>query len=108
MAAKHVERSDPVAGESLGACEDSVWCDEGIVVEELVMAGTRVYAEAVPGVLDVASRDFAGTKEINRVRERLFGPYEWERFGLLPMQLQSHFLERESVCSPNLRFNEEI
>ncbi|KAL2559578.1 Leukotriene-A4 hydrolase [Forsythia ovata] len=37
MAAKHVERRDPVAGKSLGACEDHVWCEEGRVVEEFVM-----------------------------------------------------------------------
>ncbi|KAL2464243.1 myb domain protein [Forsythia ovata] len=49
----------------------------------------------------------AGTEEMIRVGERLFGPYEWERFGLLPLQLQSHFLERESACSPNLTFNGE-
>ncbi|KAL2496448.1 Leukotriene A-4 hydrolase-like protein [Forsythia ovata] len=106
MAAKHVEKRDPVAGESLGACEDPVWCEEERVVEEFVMeqrcggvrdgaAGklglreigprTIVYAEAVPGVLDAASREFAGTEEMIRVREMLFGL--WERFGLLPLQL---------------------
>ncbi|KAL2495964.1 nudix hydrolase 10-like [Forsythia ovata] len=37
MAAKHVERRDPVAGESLGAYEDPVWCEERKVVEEFVM-----------------------------------------------------------------------
>ncbi|CAA3023185.1 leukotriene A-4 hydrolase homolog [Olea europaea subsp. europaea] len=105
MAAKHVERKDPVAGESLGACEDSVWCEEGRVVEEFVMEQpvppylfafavgelgfrevgprTRVYAEAVPNILDAASKEFAGTEEMIRVGERLFGPYDWERFDLL-------------------------
>ncbi|KAL2545447.1 Leukotriene A-4 hydrolase-like protein [Forsythia ovata] len=129
MAAKHVERRDPVAGKSLGACEDPVWCEEERVMEEFVMEQsvppyffafavgelgfrevgprTRVYAEAVSGVLDVASREFAGTEEMIMVEERLFGPYEWERFGLLPLQLQSCFLERKSACSPNLRFNGE-
>ncbi|KAL2487612.1 NADP-dependent alkenal double bond reductase P2 [Forsythia ovata] len=86
MAVKHVERRDPVAGESLGACEDPVWCKERRVVEEFVMEQpvppylfafavgelgfrevgpmTKVYAEAVPGVLDAVSREFAGTKEM--------------------------------------------
>ncbi|KAL2537981.1 Leukotriene A-4 hydrolase-like protein [Forsythia ovata] len=88
MAAKHVERRDQVAGESLGACEDPVWCEEERVVEEFVMEQpvppylfafvvgelgfrevgprTRVYAEAVPGVLDAASREFAGMEEMIR------------------------------------------
>ncbi|KAL2494995.1 translocase of chloroplast [Forsythia ovata] len=37
MAAKHVERRDPVAGESLGAYEDPVWYEERRVVEEFMM-----------------------------------------------------------------------
>ncbi|PHU00980.1 Leukotriene A-4 hydrolase -like protein [Capsicum chinense] len=44
---------------------------------------TRIYSDAVPGVLDAAATEFAGTEEIIQVRERLFGPYEWERFDLL-------------------------
>ena len=44
---------------------------------------TRVYAEAVPSLLDAASREFAGTEEMIRQGERLFGEYEWERFDLL-------------------------
>ncbi|KAM3359563.1 hypothetical protein P3S68_019274 [Capsicum galapagoense] len=44
---------------------------------------TRIYSDAVPGVLDAAATEFAGTEEIMQVRERLFGPYEWERFDLL-------------------------
>ncbi|KAL2559279.1 Leukotriene A-4 hydrolase-like protein [Forsythia ovata] len=97
MAAKHVERRDPVAGKSLGACEDHVWCEEGRVVEEFVMEQsvppylfafavdelgfrevgprTRLYAKAVPGVLDAASREFAGTEEMIRVGERV--EYKW-------------------------------
>lgn len=44
---------------------------------------TRVYAEDVPEVLDSAAAEFAGTEEMIREGERLFGPYEWERFDLL-------------------------
>ncbi|KAJ6892333.1 leucine aminopeptidase-like isoform X1 [Populus alba x Populus x berolinensis] len=83
----------------------SLWCEEGRVVEEFVMeqpippylfafavgelgfreAGprTRVYSEAVDGVLDAAAREFAGTEEMIRQAERLFGEYYWERFDLL-------------------------
>ncbi|XP_052206206.1 leucine aminopeptidase [Diospyros lotus] len=105
MAARQVERRPPAAGEAAGVCEDSLWCGEGRVVEEFVMdqpvppylfafavgeigfrevgPRTRVYAEAVPEVLDAAAREFAGTEEMIRVGEGLFGPYEWERFDLL-------------------------
>ncbi|KAL3579263.1 hypothetical protein D5086_020767 [Populus alba] len=83
----------------------SLWCEEGRVVEEFVMeqpippylfafavgelgfreAGprTRVYSEAVDAVLDAAAREFAGTEEMIRQAERLFGEYDWERFDLL-------------------------
>nr|GMC55804.1 leukotriene A-4 hydrolase homolog [Ipomoea batatas] len=44
---------------------------------------TRVYSEATPAVLDAAAEEFAGTEEIIRVGEKLFGAYEWERFDLL-------------------------
>lgn len=105
MAARHVERRDPIPSEAQGVCEDSVWCGDDRVVEEFVMEQpippylfafaigelgfrevgprTRVYAEAVPEVLDAAATEFAGTEEIVMVGERLFGPYEWERFDLL-------------------------
>ncbi|KAK4485306.1 hypothetical protein RD792_007941 [Penstemon davidsonii] len=105
MAAKHVNRRDPVVGETQGACEDSLWCGDGRIVEEFVMEQpvptylfafavgelgfrevgprTRVYSEAVPGVLDAAAREFAGTEDMINVGEGLFGGYEWERFDLL-------------------------
>ncbi|KAL1559528.1 Leucine aminopeptidase [Salvia divinorum] len=105
MAAKHVNRRDPAAGECGGACDDSLWCAEGRVVEEFVMEQpvppylfafavgelgfrevgprTKVYSEAVPTVLDAAAREFAGSEEMIKVGEALFGPYEWERFDLL-------------------------
>lgn len=105
MAARHVERRPPIPSEAQAVCEDSVWCGGDRVVEEFVMEQpippylfafavgelgfrevgprTKVYAEAVPEVLDAAAREFAGTEEIVMVGERLFGPYEWERFDLL-------------------------
>lgn len=105
MAARHVERRPPTAGEAAAACDDALWCAEGRVVEEFVMEQpvppylfafavgeigwrevgprTRVYAEAVPAVLDAAAREFAGTEDMIRVGESLFGVYEWERFDLL-------------------------
>ncbi|CAL5363543.1 unnamed protein product [Camellia sinensis] len=105
MAAKHVGRRKPVPGESAIAIDDSLWCSEGRVVEEFVMEQpvppylfafavgeighrevgprTRVYAEAVPELLDGAAKEFAGTEEMIKVGEKLFGKYEWERFDLL-------------------------
>lgn len=105
MAAKHVQRRAPSPSESQVVCEDSVWCGDDRVVEEFVMEQpiptylfafaigelgfrevgprTGVYAEAVPQVLDAAAAEFAATEEIMLVGERLFGPYEWERFDLL-------------------------
>ncbi|KAL2249234.1 UNVERIFIED_CONTAM: Leucine aminopeptidase [Sesamum indicum] len=105
MGAKHVGRRDPVPGECRDACDDSLWRGEGRVVEEFVMEQpippylfafavgelgfrevgprTKIYSEAVPGVLDAAAREFAGTEEMIKVGEGLFGPYEWERFDLL-------------------------
>ncbi|KAK3409005.1 hypothetical protein EUGRSUZ_J01128 [Eucalyptus grandis] len=44
---------------------------------------TRVYSEAVPAVLEAAAAEFAGTEDMVRQGERLFGDYEWERFDLL-------------------------
>ncbi|KAJ8557115.1 hypothetical protein K7X08_002740 [Anisodus acutangulus] len=105
MAARHVERRAPLPSEAQGVCEDSVWCGDDRVVEEFVMEQpippylfafavgelgsrevgprTKVYAEGVPEVLDSAAREFAGTEEMILVGERLFGPYDWERFDLL-------------------------
>ncbi|KAM3303239.1 leucine aminopeptidase [Capsicum chacoense] len=105
MAARHVERRSPLLSEAQGVCEDSVWCGDDRMVEEFVMEQpippylfafavgelgfremgprTRVYAEAVPEVLDAAATEFAGTEEMIQVGERLFGPYDWERFDLL-------------------------
>lgn len=45
---------------------------------------TRVYAEsAAVEVLDAAALEFAGTEEMIKQGEKLFGSYEWERFDLL-------------------------
>ncbi|KAI7745495.1 hypothetical protein M8C21_028958 [Ambrosia artemisiifolia] len=105
MSAKHVERRGPVKGEEMLACDEALWCAEGRVVEEFVMEQpippylfafavgeigcrevgprTKVYAEAVGSVLDGAAKEFAGTEDMIRVGERLFGEYDWERFDLL-------------------------
>lgn len=87
------------------ACDDSMWGAENRVVEEFLMEQpippylfafavgeigyrevgprTRVYAESVPSVLDAAAQEFAGTEDMIRQGEKLFGPYDWERFDLL-------------------------
>ncbi|RWR81793.1 leukotriene A-4 hydrolase isoform X1 [Cinnamomum micranthum f. kanehirae] len=105
MSAGHVDRRAPVVGEAAGACDDSLWCADGRVVEEFSMEQpippylfamavgelgwrdvgprTRVYAEAAPAVLDAAAREFAGTEEMIQQGERLFGGYDWGRFDLL-------------------------
>ncbi|XP_061348568.1 leucine aminopeptidase [Gastrolobium bilobum] len=106
MAARHVERRSPIDDEAMAlACGNSSWCAKGRVVEEFMMEQpvppylfafavgelgnrevgprTRVFAEAVPEVLDSAASEFAGTEDMIREGERLFGPYEWERFDLL-------------------------
>lgn len=92
-------------GEAAMACDDSTWCAEDRVVEDFVMEQpippylfafavgeishrevgprTRVYAESVPTVLDAAAREFAGAEDMIRQGEKLFGPYDWERFDLL-------------------------
>lgn len=44
---------------------------------------TKVFAESVPAVLDAAAKEFAGTEDMIRVGEKLFGDYDWERFDLL-------------------------
>ncbi|KAL9226048.1 hypothetical protein vseg_001902 [Gypsophila vaccaria] len=105
MSARHLERRVPLAGEAAMACDDSMWCAEDRVVEEFVMEQpippylfafavgqigyrevgprTRVYAESVPSLLDSAAKEFAGTEDMIRQGENLFGPYDWERFDLL-------------------------
>ncbi|KAL8162189.1 hypothetical protein V2J09_013678 [Rumex salicifolius] len=105
MSAKHVERRSPVSGEAEMACDDSLWCAEDRVVEDFVMEQpippylfafavgeigfrevgprTRVYAESAPTLLDEAAKEFAGTEDMIRQGEKLFGPYDWERFDLL-------------------------
>ncbi|KAF6146906.1 hypothetical protein GIB67_018559 [Kingdonia uniflora] len=105
MGARHVERRAPVMGDVGLACEEALWCSEGRVVEEFVMEQpippylfafavgeigfrevgprTRVYAENVGSVLDAGAKEFAGTEEMIRQGEKLFGMYEWERFDLL-------------------------
>jgi len=42
---------------------------------------SRVWAE--PGTVDAAAYEFAGIEEMIRAAERMFGPYEWDRYDLL-------------------------
>ncbi|XP_042520979.1 leucine aminopeptidase-like isoform X2 [Macadamia integrifolia] len=105
MSARHGERKAPVSGEAAMACDDALWCAERRMVEEFPMeqpilpylfafavgelgfrdvwSRTRVYAESVPAVLDGAAREFERTEDMTRHGEKLFGPYEWEKFDLL-------------------------
>ncbi|RAL40292.1 hypothetical protein DM860_006362 [Cuscuta australis] len=105
MSAKHVERRPPSPAEAGGVCEDAIWCADDRVVEEFVMEQpippylfafavgelgfrevgprTRVYSEAASELLDASAKEFSHTEEMIRVGERLFGPYDWERFDLL-------------------------
>ncbi|XAR72080.1 Leukotriene-A(4) hydrolase [Bertholletia excelsa] len=105
MSARHVGRRPPVPNEMAMACDDSLWCAEGRVVEEFVMEQpippylfafavgeigfrevgprTKVYAEAAVTLLDSAAKEFASTEDMIKVGERLFGSYNWERFDLL-------------------------
>ncbi|GAU12097.1 hypothetical protein TSUD_00630 [Trifolium subterraneum] len=100
MAARHVVRRAPIDDDEFFGNST-----KGRVVEEFVMdlpvppylfafaigeldnrevgPRTRVYAEAVPKLLDSAAREFDGTEDMIREGERLFGSYEWERFDLL-------------------------
>ncbi|HVE86453.1 MAG TPA: M1 family metallopeptidase [Myxococcales bacterium] len=44
---------------------------------------SRVWAE--PSVVDAAAREFAQVDEMIHVAEKLFGPYDWDRFDVLTM-----------------------
>lgn len=110
MSARHVRRRLPVPEEvkhlEEGSLGSSLWCAEDRVVEEFAMEQpippylfafavgalgfrevgprTRVYAEsAAVEVLDAAALEFAGTEDMIKQGEKLFGDYEWERFDLL-------------------------
>lgn len=106
MAARHLERRSPLDGEvDADACGNFSWCGKERVVEEFNMdlpvppylfafavgeidnrevgPRTRVYAEAVPKLLESAAKEFAGTEDMILEGEKLFGSYEWERFDLL-------------------------
>ncbi|KAL0397709.1 UNVERIFIED_CONTAM: Leucine aminopeptidase [Sesamum calycinum] len=84
----HPRQAGPCSRECRGACDDSLWCGEGRVVEEFVMEPippylfafavgelgfrevgprTKIYSEAVPGVLDAAAKEFSGTEEMIKV-----------------------------------------
>ncbi|KAH1192250.1 hypothetical protein GLYMA_20G244100v4 [Glycine max] len=107
MAARHVERRSPKHDDAVHVVlpDGESWCAQGRIVEEFVMEQsvppylfafavgelgnrevgprTRVYAENAAAVLDSAAAEFAGTEDMIREGEKLFGPYEWERFDLL-------------------------
>jgi aminopeptidase N len=42
---------------------------------------SRVWAE--PATVDAAAYEFAGIEEMIRAAERMFGPYEWDRYDML-------------------------
>jgi aminopeptidase N len=44
---------------------------------------SRVWAE--PAMVDAAAREFDGVEAMMKAAEKLFGPYDWERFDLLVM-----------------------
>ncbi|CAL9230161.1 unnamed protein product [Arabidopsis halleri] len=110
MSARHVRRRLAVPEEAkhleAGSLGPSLWCGEDRVVEEFAMEQpippylfafavgelgfrevgprTRVYTEsAAVEVLDAAALEFAGTEDMIKQGEKLFGDYEWERFDLL-------------------------
>jgi len=55
----------------------------GEVVSRELGPRSRVWAE--PSVVDAAAREFEGVESMLEAAERLFGPYDWERFDLLVM-----------------------
>lgn len=57
----------------------------GEIVYRDIGPRTRVYAG--PSIVDEAASEFAGTEEMIRAGEKLFGPYEWERFDLLVLPM---------------------
>jgi aminopeptidase N len=55
------------------AVGDLVWRD--------LSSRARVWAE--PGTVEAAAWEFAGVEEMIATAERLFGPYEWDRYDML-------------------------
>src|SRR5438552_5348463 len=55
----------------------------GDLQQRELSARTAVWAERA--VVDAAAYEFAGAEEMIRAAERLFGPYEWERYDILVM-----------------------
>ncbi|HTV25426.1 MAG TPA: M1 family metallopeptidase [Polyangiaceae bacterium] len=55
----------------------------GRVVSRELSPRVRVWAE--PSVIDAAAHEFDGVEPMIEAAERLFGPYDWERFDLLVM-----------------------
>lgn len=85
---------------------DSLWCADGRMVEVFTMdqpvppylfafavgelgfrevgPRTKVFGEAAAReLLDAAACEFAGTEDMIKQGEKLFGEYDWERFDLL-------------------------
>ncbi|KAJ3669443.1 hypothetical protein LUZ60_011393 [Juncus effusus] len=107
MAARHVTRRDPLPNEGGLTCPDSQWCSSGRIVEEFIMEqpippylfafavgeivgrdiGPRTRVYAGPSVIEEAAKEFMGTEEMIRAGEKLFGPYDWERFDLLVLPM---------------------
>lgn len=55
----------------------------GDLASREVSARSRVWAE--PAQVDAAAQEFSGVEAMMEAAERLFGPYDWERFDLLAM-----------------------
>ncbi|KAJ4780969.1 Leukotriene A-4 hydrolase-like protein [Rhynchospora pubera] len=107
MAARHHARRDPIPSEGGLSLPDSLWCAPGRIVEQFFMEqpippylfafavghivfrdiGPRTRVYAGPDVVGEAAREFAGTEEMIRAGEKLFGPYDWERFDLLVLPM---------------------
>lgn len=90
MAARFIERRPGQGGRALDQWEMPqpippylLALAVGRVVSRELSPRVRVWAE--PSVIDAAAREFDGVEPMIEAAERLFGPYDWERFDLLVM-----------------------
>ena len=90
MAARFIERRPGQSGRALDQWEMPqpippylLALAVGRVVSRELSPRVRVWAE--PSVVDAAAREFDGVEPMIEAAERLFGPYDWERFDLLVM-----------------------
>jgi leukotriene-A4 hydrolase len=90
MAARFIERQPGAAGRALDRWEMPqaippylLALAVGKLTSREISPRVRVWAE--PEVIDVAAREFDGVEPMIAAAERLFGPYDWERFDLLVM-----------------------